>query len=363
MGATLISLILQLDRLIQKEFTLDEKKPALFIFDIQEDQMENLTGFADRQGVKLEGVTPMIRARLEKVNGKTFTRQEDRNPLRTREEEVEARMRNRGINLTYRQNLSAGEKILEGKPFPSEADPNRPAWISLEKRFAQRMGLEIGDLVTFDVQGVEIEGKVLNLREVKWTSFYPNFFVNVEPGYIDEAPKTYLAVLPQGSRESKQNFQREAVGEFPNVSFIDVEELIAKLSNLFDKSRRAIEVISWLSLGVGLVILYGLSHDQVYRRYYDLALMKSLGFSSASLRKHLMIEFGFVFILAMSVGFFLGWLMAIIIGREAFKLEWSIDLGRIIYPGLLLTILCLGTILISSWKAVRSKPRELLSDS
>jgi putative ABC transport system permease protein len=363
MGATLISLILQLDRLIQKEFTLDEKKPALFIFDIQEDQIENLTSFADRQGVKLEGVTPMIRARLEKVNGNTFTRQEDRNPLRTREEEVEARMRNRGINLTYRQNLSAGEKILEGKPFPSEADPNRPAWISLEKRFAQRMDLEIGDLVTFDVQGVEVEGRVLNLREVKWTSFYPNFFVNVEPGYIDEAPKTYLAVLPQGSRESKQNFQREAVGEFPNVSFIDVEELIAKLSNLFDKSRRAIEVISWLSLGVGLVILYGLSHDQVYRRYYDLALMKSLGFSSSSLRKHLIIEFGFVFILAMSVGFFLGWLMAIIIGREAFKLEWSIDLGRIIYPGLFLTILCLGTIFISSWKAVRSKPRELLSDS
>jgi ABC-type antimicrobial peptide transport system permease subunit len=142
-----------------------------------------------------------------------------------------------------------------------------------------------------------------------------------------------------------------------------VEELIAKLSNLFDKSRRAIEVISWLSLGVGLVILYGLSHDQVYRRYYDLALMKSLGFSSSSLRKHLIIEFGFVFILAMSVGFFLGWLMAIIIGREAFKLEWSIDLGRIIYPGLFLTILCLGTIFISSWKAVRSKPRELLSDS
>ena len=153
------------------------------------------------------------------------------------------------------------------------------------------------------------------------------------------------------------------MGEFPNISFVDVEEVISKLATLFEKSRQAIEVISWLSLGVGLVILYGLSHDQVYRRYYDLALMKTLGFSSKSLRNHLLIEFGFLFVLAMSVGFFLGWLMAMLIGREVFKLDWSINWGRMIYPGLFLSVLCLVTILISSWKAVRAKPRELLSDS
>src|SRR5690606_15529119 len=169
----------------------------------------------------------------------------------------------------------------EGDPFPVAASSEqRAAFVSIEKRFAQRMGLKLGDKVTFDVQGVEVEGEVRNFREVKWTNFYPNFFVNVEPGYIDEAPKTYLAVLPQGPAEVKRSIQRDAVEKFPNISFIDVEELISKLATLFEKSRQAMEVISWLSLGVGLVILYGLSHDQVYRRYYDLALMKTLGFSS-----------------------------------------------------------------------------------
>lgn len=363
MGATLISLILQLDSLIQKEFVLDENKPSLFIFDIQEDQLEPFTSFATTQGVKLEGVTPMVRARLDKVNGISFTRVDDTNTLRTREEEGEARMKNRGINLTYRKHLSASETIVEGEPFPDGPSADRAAYVSLEKRFAQRMGLGVGDKVTFDIQGVEVEGSVRNLREVKWTNFYPNFFVNVEPGYIDEAPKTYLAVLPQGELEVKRKFQREAVGAFPNISFIDVEELISKLAALFEKSRQAIEVISWLSLGVGLVILYGLSHDQVYRRYYDLALMKTLGFSSSSLRKHLIIEFGFIFSLAMGVGFWLGWLMAILIGREVFKLDWSINWPMMIYPGVFLSVLCLVTILISSWKAVKAKPRELLSDS
>ncbi|MBA2404138.1 MAG: hypothetical protein H0V66_05155, partial [Bdellovibrionales bacterium] len=344
LGATLISLILQLDSLIQKEFTLDENKPSLFIFDVQEDQMDGLKTFAQEQGVELEGITPMIRARLEKVNGKFFTRVEDKNALRTREEEIEARMKNRGINLTYRRDLSPAEKLVEGEPFPNEAPTtDRPAYVSVEKRYAQRLGLNIGDTVTFDIQGVEVEGLIRNFREVKWTSFYPNFFVNVEPGFIEEAPKTYLAVLPAGKLETKRHFQREAVGKFPNISFIDVEELITKLAALFEKSRQAIEVISWLSLSIGLVILYGLSHDQVYRRYYDLALMKTLGFSPGALRKHLLIEFGFLFLLAMSVGFFLGWLMAIIIGREVFKLGWSINWEMIFYPGLFLSILCLVT--------------------
>jgi putative ABC transport system permease protein len=365
LGATLISFILQLDSLIQKEFALDEKKPSLFIFDIQDEQMKPLERFAEKKGVELEGITPMIRARLDKVNGKTFTRVDETSGPRTREEEMESRMKNRGINLTYRQDLSPSERIVEGSPFPknNNVTEERAAFVSLEKRFAQRMGLKIGDVITFDIQGVSIEGIVLNFREVKWTSFYPNFFVNVEPGFIDDAPKTYLAVLPQLHHQTKRSFQRDAVGEFPNISFIDVEELIAKLSDLFQKARQAIEVISWLSLAVGFVILYCLSHDQVYRRYYDLALMKTLGFSSGSLRKFLLVEFGFLFFFATSFGFALGWLIAVLIGHEVFKIPWGIDWQKLIYPGLILSILCLVTILASSWRALKAKPRELLSDS
>jgi ABC-type antimicrobial peptide transport system permease subunit len=111
------------------------------------------------------------------------------------------------------------------------------------------------------------------------------------------------------------------------------------------------------------VILYGLSHDQVYRRYYDLALMKSLGFTATQLRFNLLLEFGTLFFLSMSLGFILGWLMASIIGMEIFKLDWSIGWQRIFWPGIWLSILCLFTILVSSWRAVNSKPRELLSDS
>lgn len=360
MGSTLISLILQLDVKIQKEFILDDQKPGLFIFDIQEEQIEDVLSFAKNNGTPLAGVTPMIRARLDAINGEPFKRKAS---LFSASGDDDQRFRGSGLNLTYRGELGPAEKMVEGEPFPKEiTDPNRPAFVSLEKRYSERMGVGIGDKLLFDIQGVELEGVIRNIREVKWTSFYPNFFVNIEPGFIEAAPKTFLAVLPASPRTVKQDFQRKAVSQYANISFIDVEELVGKLGNLFEKSRQAVEIISWLSLSVGLVILYGLSHDQVYRRYYDLALMKTLGLSPTRLRLNLLYEFGLLFVCALSFGFFLGWLLAQILGQEIFKTAWSMDWPRLIIPASVLVVLCLATILFSSWRAVRSKPRELLSD-
>lgn len=365
MGATLISLILQLDKMILSEFSFDEKRPSLFLFDIQEDQLDPLKKLFEANQSPLAFVTPMIRARLEMVNGKKFERKKRDIDLRSREEDNDdTRFRNNGLNLTYRNYLTDAEKIVEGDPFPVNGNiEERLPYVSLEKRWSQRMGVSIGDKLTFDIQGVEFEAVVLNIKEIKWTTFYPNFFVTIEPGIIDGAPKTFLAVLPSSSKEQKISLQRLTVEKFPNISFIDVEEIVKKISNLFIKSRKAIEIISWLSLLVGLVILYGLSHDQVYRRYYDLALMKSLGFTSYQLRLNLLYEFGTLFMSALGLGFFLGWVLAQLIGKEIFKLSYSIDWSRMIYPGIFLTILCLSTILISSWRAVKARPRELLSDS
>lgn len=363
MGATLISLILQLDKMILKEFMMDDKKPSLFVFDIQEEQMEPLVSHAKEMGSPLAFVTPMIRARLEKVNDKQFVRSK-KFDFRIREEDEDARFRNNTLNLTYRPYLTEAEKIVKGEPFPAEGIiGDRLPYVSIEKRWSERMNVELGDKLTFDVQGVEFEGIVRNIKEIKWTSFYPNFFVTIEPGIIDAAPKTFLAVLPAGPKEQKLSMQRSTILKFPNISFIDVEEVVGKLAVLFDKSRQAIEVISWLSLAVGFVILYGLSHDQVYRRYYDLALMKSLGLSSRQLRLNLIYEFGSLFFSALTLGLVFGWVIALVIGREVFKLSWSIDWSRMLVPAMLLTILCLATILVSSWRAVRAKPRELLSDS
>jgi putative ABC transport system permease protein len=364
LGSTLISFILQLDSMILNEFTFDVKKPSLFIFDIQEEQVDSFTTFAQNTGASLSNLTPMIRARLEKVNGIKFVKNRSDFDPRSNDGDDEDRLRNNGVNLTYRRHLNDSERIIKGEPFPEgEVQSDRLPYISLEKRWSQRMNISIGDQLTFDIQGVEFKGIVRNLREVKWTSFYPNFFVTIEPGPIEAAPKTFLAVLPRGPRKLKLSLQRQTVSKFPNISFIDVEELVSKLTDLFKKSRQAVVLISWLSLFVGLLILYGLSHDQVYRRKYDLALLKSLGLSSLQLRLNLLYEFGGLFLTSLGLGLFLGWLIAQVIGKEIFKISFGVDWFNVFIPAVFLSFLCLITILLASWRSVREKPLILLSDS
>src|SRR5262245_11865221 len=127
-----------------------------------------------KNNIEISEESPFIRARILKVNEQDFERSEVR-AWSTREEEIDARLRNRGVNLTYRDKLGPAEKIIAGKSY--DEMKAQPAEISVEEGYAQRVHLKIGDQVKFDVQGVEIPAQVVSLREVNWDSFQPNFFM------------------------------------------------------------------------------------------------------------------------------------------------------------------------------------------
>jgi putative ABC transport system permease protein len=57
------------------------------------------------------------------------------------------------------------------------------------------MGIKLGDIIEFDIQGVEIKGKVVNFRKIKWASFQPNFFISFAAGVLDDAPKTSIGIV------------------------------------------------------------------------------------------------------------------------------------------------------------------------
>ncbi len=65
------------------------------------------------------------------------------------------------MNLSYRHDLAASETIVEGRPFLGNFNPEvqKLAELSVEYRFAERMGFKLDDVLVFDVQGVEVEGR------------------------------------------------------------------------------------------------------------------------------------------------------------------------------------------------------------
>lgn len=367
LGSLLINILPQLKVSLQAELESPKnvKLPSLFLFDIQDEQLQPLKDLLQAESVPLNNVSPMIRARILKVNDRNYERAIDDQSFKTREEETEARFRNRGVNLSYREGLADSETLLEGKPFSGIFDEasGKPVELSVEGRFADRMGLNLHDKITFDVQGVELLGQIVNLRSVKWNSFQPNFFIMLQPGALDAAPKTWLAAIPKISEQKVEELQNKVIKILPNVSIIDVARTVKRIFEVSEQMSWSLELMAALALVAGFVVLYSMANHQVRARRWDLNMMKILGSGPAKTQKFLLYEFGLLGFIAGFFGMVLSLLVSFIISVVLFEGTYSFELLSPILALIAITAVSLLVAYFASRSVVREKPLAILQST
>jgi putative ABC transport system permease protein len=226
-------------------------RPALFMVDIQDEQLPKLQKFLADNGLEASKYSPFIRARILAVNGQNFERSET-GAFSTREQEMDARFRNRGVNLSYREKLSDSESILEGKDWKDlKKDPPE---ISVEEGYAKRLGFKLGDVLKFDIQGIELEAKVASLRKIDWDSFQPNFFIQFPDGVLNQAPKTWVMTLKRHAKLTPVQMQTLVTKAFPNITSINVQEALDNATELIGKLSSGLKISSRLALGLGIFV-------------------------------------------------------------------------------------------------------------
>jgi len=365
LGMLLLNLIPQIKATINYELSMpkDSKLPSFFIFDIQEEQLEDLTKISSDFNVDLQQTSPMVRARLITINGKDFSKMQIKGTAATREEERQQQMRNRGYNLSYRQNLGAGETILKGKAFSGayNEDSGKLPEISVETRFSKRVGLKIGDVLDFDIQGVSIKGKVINLRKVRWTTFQPNFFIQFQPGVLEQAPKTYLSSIPKLNTQIKQKLQDKVVNSLPNVSIIDVSRLVERLKSIIDQMGFALQFMTIICLIAGFLVLFSIANYQARQRSSDIALLKSLGAQFNIIRSYFLWQFALLSIFAGTFGIGLCFVMSYFMSKLLFDSIWILDFTTPFLSICFLTLISLIITSIAIGQFLRVKPTKLLN--
>lgn len=363
LGSLLINLIPQIQRGLQEEISqpVDVKVPSFFLFDIQEEQVDALKTYLQEEKYQLSYLSPMIRSRLEAVNGETFAPKADEVVL-TREQQRGRRFRNRGFNLTYHAGLKDSETRVAGKPMTAQYDWQSETLpeISLEERFADRLGLNIGDELTFDVQSVPITGKVVNLRKVRWNSFQPNFFILFQPGVLEEAPKTFLAGISNVAASRKLALQNGIVQHFPNISVIDVSRLVSRILDITDQISWAIRVMAYLSILAGLVVLFSIARYEVQHRFWEINLLKVLGARFQDVRSIVQIEFGILGLFAAIFGVILSNGMSFVISYIIFERLWSFSWSMTVFSVVGISLLSIATALLATHNLLKQKPLQLL---
>jgi putative ABC transport system permease protein len=334
--------------------------PSLFLFDIQPEQLDPLSRHVEAQGFGLQRVSPMVRARLDSIDGEPAVHADSAGggggSVRGQ------RLRTRRYNLTYRSQLTSSEMLREGRDFQGEFDPasEEPAEISLELDFARRLGVGIGDDLTFDVQGVPVEGRVVNLREVRWNSFQPNFFVAFQPGVLEGAPKIFLASVPKLPAREREALQASITEAFPNVSSIDVTRAVRRILDLIDQLQWALSSTASLSLVVGLVLVFAVARDQARARRWETNLLKVLGADFRRIRAALDLEFGLLGLLGALAGSAASLVASALFSRFLLEASFRISWAPLVLALLLVPLLCALTGRAATRRVLRERPLALL---
>jgi putative ABC transport system permease protein len=157
--------------------------------------------------------------------------------------------------------------------------------VSMEEDLAKRLDLELGDRITWQVQGVEVESVVTSIRKVDWGRLATNFFVVMPPIALEHAPQSAVVLAHLADADARAELQRDLVGEFPNVSALDATVILRAVDATMAQVSTAIRVLALFTLGTGLAILLAAASAARSERLREALLLRVLGASLATVRR------------------------------------------------------------------------------
>ncbi len=325
--------------------------PSAFLIDIQPDQWPGVRRLLRQAGAENVESVPVVMARLAAIDG---VRAED---LIQRTEENGGRRwaLTREQRLTYMATLPADNRVVAGALW---SDPRRPE-VSVEKEFADDIGVRLGSTLRFNVQGVPLDLKVTSLRTVDWGTFGINFFLVVEPGVLEQAPQQRLATahLPRGGEQRAQDL---LAAEYPNVTLLRIREILEKILKVLRRISLGIRFLGGFTVAAGIAILAGAISAGAARRGREVALLKTLGMTRRGVAAAFAVEYALVGLVAGTIGAIGGTVLAWGVVTRGFEIPWRFDPVALSVALAASVTLAIVAGLAASLRALERRPIEVL---
>ena len=302
------------DLLTDWRASLPADAPNYFMINIRPDEGAAIEAFFRERGLPPTDLVPMVRARLTAINDVPVDR------IKFESERAQGFVE-REANLTWARSLRDDNRIVSGQWW-RDGDGGG-ARVSVEQEYAERLGLKIGDTVTYDVAGEPVAATITSLREVRWDSFQPNFFMVFSPGVLENVTGTLITSVHV--RPEQRPVLVDLVRLFPEVTIIDIAALLAQVRDVMDKAALAVQYVFLFTLAAGLMVLLAAVQATRDERRYESAMLRTLGASRRVVFQGVAAEFTALGLLAgvlaavgaTAVGFYLA--------REVFNLAYSPD--------------------------------------
>ena len=352
-GAFLVTtLYLVQSNLLQRfEFSAASSSANLVFFDIQEDQSAGVDSLVRSRGKVLQ-TAPVVTMRVSAINDRTVEQiiGESR-AKRTADslarakggaaaDSLDARRAaggpgqrqsgrpgwalRREFRSTFRDTVTSSEKLESGKWFSAAAlaGTGDTTEMSLERDVADELNVKLGDVITWNVQGVEIPARVTSLREVTWARFEPNFFAVFATAGMREAPKQYVLLASVAGDSTVSALQRDVVTRYPNVSSVDLTLVKETVARIVSKVSTAIRFMALFSLAMAIPVLFSAVAATRRDRIRESVLLKTLGATRGQIVKILLAEYTLLGLLGSLTGMLLaiggGWALTHFVFEASF---------------------------------------------
>ncbi len=349
LGLSVLAAVGQIDSNLRSaiERDLPQKAPSFFFVDIQPDQIDPFLAQikADPAVTEVESA-PMMRGVVARING------QDAMTVAGNHWVVRG---DRGI--TYADAMPAGTTVTEGAWWPEGY--TGPPQVSFAAEEAAEIGLKLGDTITVNVLGRDIEAKITSFREVDFSTGGMGFVLTFNKAALAGAPHSHIATV-YSSGDAEAGILRGISKSFPNVTAIGVKAAIGRVTEALTAIAQATTLAAMATLITGFVVLIGAAAAGERARVYEAALLKVIGAArgrilwSFALRSILMgAAAGIVAIFA---GGLAGWAVLTFVMDS----DFSFDLGSallIVLGGIAATLFA-GLVFV--WRPLAARPAGVL---
>lgn len=337
---------------------LPEDAPTTFFVDVQPDQWEAFRAMLLDAGGTMPDSVPFVVARIDAIDGRSVHDVITDVDAGTDEAGRRRWALTREQRLSYARDLPRGNTLLEAAGDELWSRPDR-AEVSLESDFARRIGADVGTELRMNVQGVPLDLLVTSVRRVDWRSFAINFFMQVEPGVLEEAPQVRVATIRLDEGEVAS--VRAAVArDYPNVVMLHVEEILARVARVLGRLAAAVQVLGALVVAAGLVILGAGTATAYARRAGESALLKTLGATRTDVAIALALEFAAVGLAAATIGLVAGTILAAQVLERGLELDFVFPAGAFVLAAGATLLLATAAGLLSALRALLAPPAATL---
>jgi putative ABC transport system permease protein len=250
--------------------------------------------------------------------------------------------------------------LLEGTWVPEYEGAEGPVPISLSDNVARDAEVSVGDRIVFNVQGVLMETEVSSIREVDWGRLQLNFSVVFPRGVLEEAPRFHVLTTYAPDEDTSARFQQDLVRAYPNISVLDIRQLLSVVSDILDKLSWVIRFMAFFSILTGFIVLLGAVRTSKFQRIRESVLLRTLGAKSGQILRITALEYLFLGGIGSLMGVILALLGTQLLAYGVFELNFvpSWIPFLVVFPLISLTVLIIGV--LNSRAVLNSPPLEVL---